>query len=200
MMADRLYFSCDPGEADAYRAAFEKSFGHLFVARVSALNELPGDTAARYIEALRRGGFIDSSMVVVVLVSRGTPASRRIDWDIAAGLEPDAQGRVAGLLGIMLPDVPRRVADDAGPLPVPFFDYSSMPPRLADNVKSGYARIYDWHWLCSDEARVVEALRFAQATQQQRAQYADNSRLRLTYDLPFAVRAVAPDRERRRNP
>ena len=196
MIMERLFLSGDPRDSERYRLAFATSFGHLFAPQRVGPGIPDAGSASEYIDALRRLGVIDAASIVVVLVSRMAHASRRVDWEIAAGLEPEPPD-AAGLLGIMLPEVPRRIAHEGTGLAVPFFDYGDMPPRLADNVKSGYARIYDWNWLCADEARVAEAARVAAAWRRERAHLIDNSRVCLTADLPLTPE-FSGNRERRR--
>lgn len=195
MKFGKLFVSANQGEADRYRLAFENAFGHLFVPKPPLPADLDSGSADAYIAALRRQGLIDATTCVVVLVSRLAHASRRVDWEIAAALEQEA---AAALLGVMLPDMPRRMPAQGAAPGVPFFDYKDMPPRLADNVKSGYVRIYDWTWLCSDERRVVDALSAGAATRRERSQLIDNSRPRLTNDLPLPAVMYPAQRERRR--
>lgn len=197
MKTERLFVSCELGDAESYRLAFEQAFGHLFSALASRPAYLDSRSADAYSEDLHRLGLIDAATCIVVLVSRNAHSSRRIDWEIASGLQRDESGVAAALLGIMLPEVPRRMAPQGAAPGVPFFDYKEMPPRLADNVRSGYARIYDWTWICADEVRVGEALAAAAVARRERTHLLDNSRQRLTKDLP-AVIAYTAQRERRR--
>ncbi len=196
---EKLYLSCHPTEAGACLAGFEAAFGHLFDARPGRSGDLDSASASAYIETIRRLGLIDAVTVVVVLVSRNSRASRRIDWEIAAALSADGAGRgAAALFAIMLPDLPRRRPRAAEGSAAPFFEYQTMPPRLADNVRSGYARIYDWNWLCADEARVATALVAARARQRQATRLIDNRRRLLTNDLPTPAADLGGSRERRR--
>ena len=198
MNAGKLFVCCDHGDAETYRLAFEQAFGHLFAPGSPPPAYLEASSAEAYAEDLRRLRLIEAATLMVVLVSRNARVSRRIDWEIATGLERNGDGPAAALLGIMLPDMPRRMAPEGAAPGVPFFDYQDMPPRLADNVRSGYARIYDWGWLCADERRVIDALSVAAASRREQPQRVDNGRPRLTRDLPsYAVASPLP-RERRK--
>jgi hypothetical protein len=91
--------------------------------------------ASDYIKELIRKQHIDDTTVVVVLVGTTTRLKNYIDWEIFAGLSASTKGS-AGLLAIMLPDLEFNQ------------DWYSldMPDRLADNVKSGYAKVYSWSY------------------------------------------------------
>ena len=195
---EKLFLSCHAPEAGAYLAAFESSFGHLFAPRPARTGDLEATSADAYIETMRRLHLVDSATIVAVLVSRSSRASRRIDWEIAAALRSDGADGPAALFAVMLPEIPRRPPRDEDRAAAPFFEYDTMPPRLADNVRSGYARIYDWNWLCTDESRVATALDAARSRQRLAMPLIDNRRSFMVSDLPLPGAGAAPARERRR--
>ena len=194
---EKLFLSCHAPEADTYLAAFELSFGHLFAPRPARTGDLESTSADAYIETMRRLHLVDSSTIVAVMVSRSSRGSRRIDWEIAAALGSDGTDGPAALFAVMLPDVPRRPPRAEDRSAAPFFEYETMPPRLADNVKSGYARIYDWSWLCAEESRVATALEAARSRQRLATQLIDNRRSLLITDLPTPA-SGGPAWDRRR--
>ena len=72
----------------------------------------------------------------MVLVGAITKKRKHVDWEIYAGLRGSINGN-AGLIGVLLPS-----------FPISFYEennYANYPARLADNVKSGYAEIYNWN-------------------------------------------------------
>ena len=78
---------------------------------------------------------MSDSSVVVVLVGPNTRKRKHVDWEIYAGLRSSINGN-SGLLGILLPEFPLTIDNK--------YSYDDLPRRLADNVKSGYAKIYTW--------------------------------------------------------
>lgn len=68
---------------------------------------------------------ITGTSVTVVLIGRNTGGRRFVDWEII-----DTLNKEHGLVGILAPDVPREQA--------------WLPPRLQDNIRSGYAKCYGY--------------------------------------------------------
>ena len=93
--------------------------------------EYDPDNSDEYIKRLIREDKISDSSVIVVLIGNNTKDRKHVDWEIYAGLRESA-----GLVGIMLPSVNKDA--DRG------YCHRDMPARFADNLKSGYASIYDW--------------------------------------------------------
>ena len=93
----------------------------------------PNDSDA-YIKRLIREDKVSDSSVIVVLVGNNTKNRKHVDWEIYAGLSASINGS-AGLIGILLPEVSVNGSE---------YSLSVLPPRLADNVKSGYAQVYKW--------------------------------------------------------
>jgi hypothetical protein len=119
-----------------YRNLFEKQFGHLFVDRFVEPGGIDTDISAEYINRLIEKGYITDNSVLVVLVGERTWGRRHIDWEISAGLDRRMVGHTAGLMGIRLPtqtdyDKSQHRMD-------------TVPPRLRDNLKTGYAKFCDW--------------------------------------------------------
>jgi hypothetical protein len=119
-----------------YRNRFDELFGHLFVDRSVEPGGIGTDISAEYIKRLIEEGYITDSSVLVVLVGERTWGRRNVDWEISAGLDRRIGAHTAGLLGIRLP-----TQTD--------YDKSQhrmdlVPPRLRDNLKTGYAKFYDW--------------------------------------------------------
>lgn len=93
------------------------------------------DNSDEYIKRLIREEKVSDSSVVVVLVGPNTRKRKHVDWEIYAGLRSSINGN-SGLLGILLPEFPLTIDNK--------YSYDDLPRRLADNVKSGYAKIYTW--------------------------------------------------------
>lgn len=105
------------------------------------------DNSDEYIKRLIREDKISDSSVVIVLVGQNTKHRKHVDWEMYAGLRDSVNG-CSGLAGIMLPEV--KPAPDGG------YYYADMPARLADNVKSGFAEIYNWSYAVKHFDEIVE--------------------------------------------
>lgn len=108
-----------------------------------------GDINDNYLstETIRqkiRDCFIRDATVTVVLIGPCTWQRKHVDWEIGSSLRDTKRNSRCGLLGILLPDHPNY---DSGK-----FDYSLIPPRLADNCSGSdpYALIYYWPSQASD--------------------------------------------------
>jgi hypothetical protein len=83
-----------------------------------------------------RDEYIKDSTVTIVLIGKETWKRKHIDWEIATSLVNGSKNKRNGLIGILLPS-----RDDYGKTN---YDACTIPPRLHDNTKCGYAKIYDW--------------------------------------------------------
>jgi antiphage defense system Thoeris ThsB-like protein len=96
---------------------------------------------------------ITGSSCTIVLIGRETWGRKFVDWEIDATLE-----RQHGLIGVMLPP------DSIGLLSP--FDRNSVPPRLQDNVQSGYAVVYSWNEVTASAAALKQAIELANSRPQ----------------------------------
>ena len=85
-----------------------------------------------------RDEYIKDSTVTIVLIGKETWKRKHIDWEIATSLVNGSKNKRNGLIGILLPS---RSDYNTGQ-----FTPCTIPPRLYDNVKCGYAKIYDWSY------------------------------------------------------
>ncbi|NOK08963.1 TIR domain-containing protein [Corallococcus exercitus] len=90
------------------------------------------ETARRMI----RDEYLRDATVTVVLVGHETWKRRFVDWEISSTLRDTEFNPRGGLLGILLPTFPLN--------PDRSYNPRIIPPRLHDNVASGYARLYSW--------------------------------------------------------
>lgn len=101
----------------------------------------------QYVKQLRNKERITDTTVLVVLIGQNTKGRKHVDWEVYAGLKGNTHG-AAGLLGILLPEVPL--------IKNQYCDVSYIPPRLNDNVNSGYAKIYTWDYAKKHFEEMVE--------------------------------------------
>lgn len=145
----KIFISYYHKDDEYYRYQFEQSFGHLFISKSVQPGDINSDVSADYIKRLIQMGYITDASVVVILVGPKTYCRKHVDWEISAGLNKKVGG-YSGLLGILLPQFPLTSEGK--------YHYEDIPSRLADNVKSGYAKIYRWDWLCDSESNVTSAI------------------------------------------
>jgi hypothetical protein len=118
-----------------YRNWFEKLFENLFISKSVEPGDIDSDNSTEYIKRLVQEGFISDASVVVVLVGPNTWKRKHVDWEISAGLNRKVGG-YSGLMGLCLPNHSDYGRDK--------YNAELVPPRLVDNLKSGYAKFYDW--------------------------------------------------------
>ncbi|MDO9312566.1 MAG: TIR domain-containing protein [Nitrosomonas sp.] len=91
------------------------------------------------VETIRRkirDEYLRDSAVTVVLIGSETWKRRHVDWEIRASVRKTQDSPGSGLLGIILPTYPRN--------DITKYNQYTIPPRLYDNIKCGFASIYDW--------------------------------------------------------
>jgi len=123
-----------------YRDEFERMFGNVFISKSVHPGDINDDLSTDYIKRLIREDYITDASVVVVLVGSNAWRRKHVDWEIYAGLSKMAGG-YSGLVGILLPSFPTSGGRS--------YDTDNLPPRLADNVLSKYAKVYSWSDVCS---------------------------------------------------
>lgn len=150
-----------------YRDAFEKHFGSLFISKSVQPGDIDTDVSTEYVKHLIHDDYLDDASVIIVLVGPKTLGRKHVDWEISAGLNKKVGG-YSGLMAILLPEF--RLSADGK------YQYEDIPARLADNVKSDYAKVYTWSWLCADAHRVKNAIQTAFDDRVGKADKIDNSR------------------------
>ncbi len=154
------------------RDRFEKLFSHIFINKSVTDGDIDSDNSDTYIKSLIQNGYLDDASVCVVLVGKESFKRKHIDWEISGALTSKVGGR-SGLIGICLPDHP-----DYGKT-----SYSSqnIPPRLADNLRSGYAKYFDW---TDNPATMSSWIEEAFNNRISKSNLADNSSLQFKYNRP----------------
>jgi hypothetical protein len=117
------------------KKSFEKLFGHIFINKSVKPNEINTDNSENYIKRLILENYITDSSVMVVLIGQETYCRKHVDWEISAALNKKVEG-YSGLLGLCLPDRSDYLEET--------FHSPTVHPGLLDNVRSGYANIYNW--------------------------------------------------------
>jgi hypothetical protein len=124
---------------ESYKKIFELRFGNAFDAIVpGSVNDgdidpnLPSETIRQKI----RDEYLRDTSVTVVLIGAQTWQRKHIDWEIGSSIRDTRANPRSGLLGIVLPSYPRTDKSKYNP--------RTIPPRLYDNIQSGFAAIYNW--------------------------------------------------------
>lgn len=170
----KVFISFYHSEDQKYRDKFEELFGHQFLIKSAKLSDIESDSSDAYIHQLVENGYLTDSSILVVLIGPKTYCSKHVDWEISAALDKKI-GRHLGLFGIFLPDFP--INDDGS------YRFEDLPPRLADNIKSGYAKAETWNWVCKYDARIRDAVETAFDDRIDKAGLIDNSRTEYEADL-----------------
>lgn len=127
-----------------------------------------------YVRQLIDLSYITSQTVVAVLVGPKTWGRKTVDWDIRAALT-EKEGEVSGLIGVLLPTF--RLAANGS------FHHEDLPPRLTDNVKSGFAKIYTLEWFYQKKENSLHAVSDALDGRMFRKNLTDDSRKLMLKDL-----------------
>ncbi len=149
------------------RDQFEKLFSHIFINKSVNPGDIASDNSDEYIKSLVQDGFLSDASVCVVLVGRETYKRKHVDWEISGAITKKVGGR-SGLVGICLPDHPNFEKNQ--------YNSEITPPRLVDNLESGYAKYYNW----SDDPTIMKScIEEAFKNRISLSEKADNSRLQL---------------------
>ena len=135
----RVFLSFHHALDEWYKQRFEQLFHHYEKAIISHSVQ-DGDidvfASTETIRKTIRDNNLRASSVTVVLVGQQTWKRKHVDWEIASSLCHTLQNRRSALIGLLLPSRPdfNQSAAHAG----------TIPARLVDNVRRGYASLHDW--------------------------------------------------------
>jgi hypothetical protein len=128
----------EPGSGDSsWRKKFEEMFADVIHSGAVQDGDIDPNENVETVRRIIRDKYLFDSSVTVVLVGARTWQRKHVDWEISASISDTKNSPRSGLIGIILPTHP----DYAGQKTI---DAHTIPPRLYDNVKSGYARLYWW--------------------------------------------------------
>jgi len=161
----KVFISYYHNDDQYYRNRFEELFGHIFINSSVKPGDIATDLSDEYIKRLIQLNCISGSSVIVVLIGAKTYCRKHVDWEISAGLNKKVGG-YSGLVGLCLPSHPDYSRSN--------YDPNITPPRLADNLKSEYARYYNW---TESEGSIKKWVEEAFNARVNRANRIDNSRM-----------------------
>lgn len=135
----RVFVSYHHSNDQAYRRIFELRFSRASKSLIFG-GVQPGDiregVTDQTIKATIRDKYLRNTTVTVVLVGTETWKRKHVDWEIASSLRNTELNPRSGLMGLLL-----RSHSDFGK---EHYTPGSVPPRLHDNVKCGYASLHHW--------------------------------------------------------
>lgn len=123
-----------------YREEFERIFNNIYdiiVSKSVQIGDIDPNLSAERVRQIIRDQYLRDSTVTIVLIGTETWKRKHIDWEIAASIRNTQYNPRSGLLGIFLPSYPLS--------PDNKFNRCTIPPRLYDNWKCGYAKLYNWN-------------------------------------------------------
>jgi len=134
--------------------------------------DINSDVSDEYIKQLIQKGFLSDTTVLVVLIGRKTKCRKHIDWEISGALNYKVGDSYSGILGLILPSHPDYGKDTYNP--------NLYPPRLVDNIKTGYAVLRDY---TTDRKEIQEYIEKAYKNRKKQADKRVNSRKQMSEDI-----------------
>lgn len=119
-----------------YRDRFERLFHDLIVSKSVNDGDIDSDSSDEYIKQLIQKEYLYDVTVLVVLLGAKTFCRKHVDWEISAALNYRVGDKYSGLIGILLPSHPDYNTNQ--------YKRANLPQRLAANIDSRYAKIYNW--------------------------------------------------------
>jgi hypothetical protein len=129
----------EPYSGVHYKNEFIDMFQNTFDSIISrSVMEGDIDTSLK-TETIRqkiRDEYLRNTTVTVVLIGPKTWQRKHVDWEISSSLRHTQYNKRSGLIGLLLPTYPLFAENK--------YDPYTIPPRLYDNLKNGFASIYRW--------------------------------------------------------
>jgi hypothetical protein len=126
----------DEWDRDKFEELFSKEYD-ILVSKSVQIGDIDPNLKTDTIRQKIRDEYLRDSTVTVVLIGSETWKRKHIDWEIGASIRKTQRSSRSGLIGILLPDYPR--SDPSK------YNSKTIPPRLHDNIKCGFAKIYNWN-------------------------------------------------------
>jgi hypothetical protein len=135
----KVFVSYHHANDQDYRDEFERLFADhydIMVSKSVQIGEIDTDLKTESVRQKIRDEYLRDSTVTVVLIGTHTWQRKHVDWEIGSSIRKTEYNPRSGLLGILLPTYN---FVDGGK-----FDPHTIPPRLYDNHKCGFAKLYKW--------------------------------------------------------
>jgi hypothetical protein len=156
----KVFVSYHHGGDQAYYNAFSASFQSSYdMITDRSLERARDSNDPEYIMRYIRENHISGSSTIIVLCGLNTPYRKYVDWELYAAL-----AQQTSVVGVKLPTL--TIVDDG----------CSKPPRLQDNIDSGYAV---WTWWESVYGNPQELSRVIEDANSRRKSLINNTRPRM---------------------
>lgn len=135
----KVFVSYHHANDQSDRDRFERLFAgvhRVLVSKSVQLGDIGRNLKTDAVKQRIRERYLRDSTVTVVLIGADTWRRKHVDWEIGSSVRHTEFSPRSGLLGIILPSYPRPDIGSYNPY--------TIPPRLYDNVKCGYAEIHNW--------------------------------------------------------
>jgi len=135
----KVFISYHHANDEKYKKIFELRFGNSF-GRIIPGSVQIGDIDPQLntvtIRRNIRDEYLRDTSVTIVLIGTQTWQRKHVDWEIASSIRHTEYNPRSGLLGLFLPSHPAYQKTE--------YDSRTVPPRLYDNFRCGYAIMADW--------------------------------------------------------
>ncbi|GAB6091739.1 TIR domain-containing protein [Spirochaeta dissipatitropha] len=137
---------------EEYRKKFIKifsDFAEVIIDQSVGDGDIDPDLKTETIRQKIRDEYLRNSTVTIVLIGTETWKKKHVDWEISSSLRDTQYNKRSGLIGLLLPTRKDYSTEH--------FDPYTIPPRLYDNVRNKFAKIYNWTESPQDIQRWVHA-------------------------------------------
>jgi len=141
-MKHKIFISYYHANDQYYKEELERIYCELMdycISRSVGDGDIDDNLSDERIREIIRDKYLKNSTVTVVLVGKETWKRKHVDWEIYSSLYDGFINKRSGLIGVLLPTYP-----DYNHKQNTYNPYT-IPPRLYDNIKTGYAKIYTWN-------------------------------------------------------
>lgn len=156
---------------------FETWHGAHFTSKSVQNGDIDPDNEDEYTKKLIQEDYISDSSVLIALYGANTHERKHVDWEISAALSAKVGGH-SGFIVLILPDFPASAFNQLGQYDASLLS-PYLHPRTADQIKSGYARVYFWPGMYQNlpEVQVPDILQEAFDRRISHKHLIDNSRI-----------------------
>ena len=121
-----------------YRNHFEEILlanQDVIIMKSAQIGNIDPSLDAERLQQKIRDEYLKDSTVTIVLIGSETWKRKHVDWEIGASIRKTQSSPSSGLLGIILPTYHQNS--------ITKYNQHTIPPRLYDNLKCGFASIHD---------------------------------------------------------
>ena len=135
----RVFISYHHDNDQNYKDICQLRFGNAYDVMIPGdvrIGDIDPNNKTETIRQIIRDEYLRDTTVTIVLVGTQTWQRKHVDWEIGSSIRDTEHNPRSGLLGIILPSYQRLHPNG--------YSRYTLPPRLHDNVKCGYATLHYW--------------------------------------------------------